>query len=409
MHDGQYAFEKSPNTGGSWNVHNVTDRLISQKLIKEIIIVAIPNMGSERGSEYAHEEIPFTRDLKLETKGLLYEHFIINDLKPYIDRNYRTLTDSDNTALIGSSMGGLVTYNIGFRNPNVFGNLGIMSPFLVTVDYDTLEESKHYKIYPGSKPQKTWVDIGEYEGFILVRHVREFVDTMISQGLEYGKNIVYYNVPGAAHFEADWAERIYMPLIYFFGDIGTQKSVKLFGRKSAGIGGIKVQINAVAEFDSGFKMSDLSANYESSDPFVLEVADDGTIQAKKEGTATVTYKAGRIVESELYTVVHKLSEFVTAKVNVNVPENTPEDLPVKLHRFKLNKVDVGLYEGTFKLYRDSAFAYKISRGDSFVHPIVEQDKSNKDIPYRKFSAPEDIEINCDVENWKENERRPVGE
>ncbi len=71
-------------------------------------------------------------------------------MKPYIDENFRTLTNTENTALIGSSAGGLSTYNIGFRNPEVFGKIGMLSPFFVKVE-DDHSELKLYEMYEGKK------------------------------------------------------------------------------------------------------------------------------------------------------------------------------------------------------------------------------------------------------------------
>ena len=66
----------------------------------------------------------------MKGKGLLYEDFVINDVKPFIDKNFRTMEDRENTALMGASIGGLVTFNIGFRHPEIFSKLAMMSPYL---------------------------------------------------------------------------------------------------------------------------------------------------------------------------------------------------------------------------------------------------------------------------------------
>ena len=137
MHDGQNVFSGSGGMfGGSWEVDLAAERLFGEGVIEEIIIVGIDN-NAERSDEYCHvAPAKFSagrmglRDYEKEKhpKGLLYEHFLIHTVKPYIDKNFRTLADRENTALMGSSLGGLVTYFIGLRNPSVFGKLGIVSP-----------------------------------------------------------------------------------------------------------------------------------------------------------------------------------------------------------------------------------------------------------------------------------------
>lgn len=401
MHDGQYAFKKSENTGGSWNAHLAADKLIAEGKIKEIIIAAVPNMGSERGSEYAHGDVPFLKELKLEAKGLLYEDFLINDLKPFIDRNFRTLTDKADTALLGSSMGGLVTYNIGFRNPDIFGCLGMMSPAFFTLDAETFESTKNYSDYNGKLPLKIWTDIGEYENLMLERHVRKFVDEMLENGFEQGKNLYYYSVPDAAHFEEDWYNRLHDPLIYFFGDVGKPKSVKLAGDKTVGLSGFKNRINAVVEYDSGFTMSDINAKYISDDTSVLKVLNDGTIIPKKEGKAKVTYVSNGMQASDVYTVVKNLPELVDVRVNVKAPEDTPDDKPITLNGWKLNKVGNGHYTANLKVPRNCGITYKIARGSAFPNPSFEQDKNHKDIPFRRFKASDGMTVNVTVESWKD--------
>lgn len=401
MHDGQYAFKKSENTNGSWNAHLVADKLIAEGKIKEIIIVAVPNMGSERGSEYAHGDVPFVKELKLEAKGLLYEDFLINDLKPFIDKNFRALTDSADTALLGSSMGGLVTYNIGFRNPDVFGCLGMMSPAFFTLDTETFELTKNYCDYDGRLPLKIWTDIGEYENLMLERHVRNFVNDMIKKGFEQGKNLYYYSVPDAAHFEADWYNRLHDPLIYFFGNVGNPKSAKLAGGRAVGLKGMKAKINTVVKYDSGFTMSDINGKYITDDESILEVLNDGTIIPKKEGKTKVTYVSNGIEASGVYTVVKDLSEFVNVRVNVKAPEDTPDDKPVTLNGWELEKAGNGRYTANLKVPRNCGITYKIARGSAFPNPSFEQDKNHKDIPFRRFKASDDMTVNVTVESWKD--------
>lgn len=403
MHDGQYAFASSENTGGSWNAHKVADKLIQEGKIKEIIIVAIPNMGNERGSEYAFDGIPFVDALHLKAKGLLYEDFLLNDLKPYIDKNYRTLNDPANTALLGSSMGGLVTYNLGFRNPQVFGNLAMMSPFLVSVNPNGFVETPNYQLYnTDQKPQKIWADIGEYENLLQTSHTRHFVDQMLQKGYRQERNLAYYDVPNGAHFEQDWNERLHAPLLFFFGKIGQRDSVQLCGRKTVGLnGGLQVRANPVVRFDSGFLMSDTDAQYIPEDPNILEISADGTIIPKKDGQTKVTYRSHGLETSAVYTVVENVPKMVNVTVNVNVPKNTPDDQPLTLNEYRLTKVEDGLYTVGICIPTDSGFTFKIARGDAFVNPSVEQDTYKKDIPYRRFKACEDLTINCTVESWKD--------
>lgn len=143
-------------------MHRVADRLISEGLIKPIIIVAVEHKYEDGTSEYFHDLCAYP----IRCVGEQYEHFLIEELKPLIDRRFQTLAKAENTALMGSSAAGIATYNIGLRNPYVFGMLGILSPFFMQVDPYTLKETPQYRLYPLNSGQKIWLDIGGAEGFL---------------------------------------------------------------------------------------------------------------------------------------------------------------------------------------------------------------------------------------------------
>jgi predicted alpha/beta superfamily hydrolase len=124
MHDGQNCF--SPGGAfGSWDADVIGNRLMRQGRMRETIIVAINNTA-DRMSEY----VPTGDTISGNPpgKGAAYAQYIIQNVKAYVDANYRTLPDGHNTALIGSSLGGEITTYIGWNHPTVFGLLGPLSP-----------------------------------------------------------------------------------------------------------------------------------------------------------------------------------------------------------------------------------------------------------------------------------------
>ena len=119
MHDGQNLFDNSIAFAGEWGVDEYLD---STK--KECIVIGIDNGGDERMKEYnAYDNTKFGKG-----KGKLYADFIVQNLKPYIDKNYATLKDKKNTFIAGSSMGGLISYYTALKYPNTFGKVGVFSP-----------------------------------------------------------------------------------------------------------------------------------------------------------------------------------------------------------------------------------------------------------------------------------------
>lgn len=397
MHDGQNVFQPARGTGESWDLHKAADRLISEGRMKEIIIVAIMNKGTNRASEYLHYKDPSGMlPFNVECKGELYEDFLINDLKPYIEANFRALTDGENNVLMGASMGGFVSYNIGLRNPNVFGKIGILSPYVTELNLNTLEETPFYKTYEGKRPIKIWLDIGEAEGLFMVRHAREMADKLLEQGYEYGSEICYYHVPDAGHSERFWAERIHAPLLYFFGVIGKPVSIHLNGRNVVGLTGMTVRTNLLIQYDSGFAMSDLKGKYIIDNPEIMEISEDGTIIPKAEGTTKVTCISGEMKVSREYTVIKELSENVSVTINVNVPVDSPEYDSIYAHGLKIINTGNRQYKGKFILPRDIAFNFKIAKGGE----AIETDINGGDIEWRSFKASEDMELNYTVEKWK---------
>lgn len=128
MHDGQNLFDEFTAGYGEWGVDECLDSLI-KKGKKACIVIAIDN-GPKRLNEYN----PFYFEKFGKGEGEAYLNFIVETLKPFIDKNYRTLKNKENTIIAGSSMGGLISYYAFLKYPNVFGKAGIFSPAFWTAD-----------------------------------------------------------------------------------------------------------------------------------------------------------------------------------------------------------------------------------------------------------------------------------
>lgn len=122
MLDGQNLFDASTSYAGEWEVDETLNKIF-QKTGKGFIVVGIENAGMERMNEYT----PWSNEKYGGGKGDLFINFVVNTLKPYIDSAYRTKTNAKNTALIGSSLGGLISYYGGLNYPKVFGKIGAIS------------------------------------------------------------------------------------------------------------------------------------------------------------------------------------------------------------------------------------------------------------------------------------------
>jgi predicted alpha/beta superfamily hydrolase len=200
MHDGQNIMNpKTAYIGIDWQIDETVTRLIKAGEMQEIIIVGIYNTP-ERLEEYSDS-----------AKGKNYMKFVVEQLKPFIDKYYRTKSDSEYTATIGSSMGGLISFLLAWNYPDVFGKAACMSSSFY---YDGDKAIEMVKDYTGEKKKiKIYIDHGE-DG--LPRGQRMFCE-LSQKGYLIGTDIDYYYSPGADHTETEWARRLQRPLLFFFG------------------------------------------------------------------------------------------------------------------------------------------------------------------------------------------------
>src|SRR5215510_10625483 len=139
LHDGQNVFDAATAFAGvEWGVDETAQRLIHRKMIEPLIIVAVANIGEERVHEYA--PTPAIIEPRKHSRGLacIYGQFLIEELKPFIDRKYRTKPEAEFTGLGGSSLGGLATLAIGVIFSDTFRRLMVMSPSVWWDDFAIL-------------------------------------------------------------------------------------------------------------------------------------------------------------------------------------------------------------------------------------------------------------------------------
>jgi predicted alpha/beta superfamily hydrolase len=152
MHDGQNLFNPSTSFSGyDWKVDETISNLISKKLINETIVVGIYNTR-DRLKEYN----------LFHLQGSKYALFLINELKKYIDENYRTLSGYSHTAVMGSSMGGLCSFQLLMNYPEIFGKAACMSNSFWIDDRAIFQFIKSHNV---PDYDKLYIDCGlkEYE------------------------------------------------------------------------------------------------------------------------------------------------------------------------------------------------------------------------------------------------------
>jgi predicted alpha/beta superfamily hydrolase len=213
MHDGQNLFD--PRTsfikGQHWRVGETAGAMILAGVIAPLIVVGIENAGERRIDEYTP-----TRDAERDRGGQAdhYGKMILTELKPRIDRDYRTLGDPAHTAVAGSSLGGLVSLHLGLKHPQAFGRLAVLSPSVWWDDRVILQTVESF--HSETRPQ-IWLDVGTGEGDEALRSVRQLAETLRRKGWRDGQDLHYAEIPGAGHHEGAWAARIGEVLQFLFG------------------------------------------------------------------------------------------------------------------------------------------------------------------------------------------------
>lgn len=123
MHDGQNLFDAVYGPFGEWNIDGSMDSLFNV-FSPTAIIVGIDHGGNDRLNEYS----PWVNTSYGGGEGEAYADFIVSTLKPFIDNNFKTLPGREYTAIMGSSMGGLISYYAAMKYQDIFSKAGIFSP-----------------------------------------------------------------------------------------------------------------------------------------------------------------------------------------------------------------------------------------------------------------------------------------
>ena len=217
MHDGQNLFDGATSfiPGQEWRVDETAERLIAAGKIEPLIIVGVYNT-KDRIDEYTPAA---DAKYKLGGKADLYGRMLVEELKPFIDSQYRTKRDAKHTGLAGSSLGGLASLYLALKYPNVFGRAGVVSPSVWFAGKNIV----HYvEALPKKRNVRLWIDMGTKEGRTPEEaqqsddDARLLRDALVKKGWRIGKDLSYFEAEGAEHNEAAWAARVEPILTFLF-------------------------------------------------------------------------------------------------------------------------------------------------------------------------------------------------
>ncbi len=209
MHDGQNLVDPSTSIFGiDWQIDETADSLVRNNIIQPFILVGIYNTP-DRSAEYLQSDT-----------SQAYMKYLVEELKPFIDNNYRTLPDRNNTAVAGSSAGGLISFMLAWEYENIFSKVACLSPALKVegtnrkIDY--VAEVRKDK---GNKKRVTiYFDNGTVG---LEKKLQPGIDEMISalqiKRFELDNDLFFYKDIDATHSEMAWSKKVNRFLKLFFG------------------------------------------------------------------------------------------------------------------------------------------------------------------------------------------------
>jgi predicted alpha/beta superfamily hydrolase len=234
MHDGQMLFDSTQTWNKKeWLADEIFSKLIAEKKIEPCIIVAIWNTP-ERITEYFPNKVFTQLEPEIQetisdkfgngkpANGDNYLKFITSELKPYIDSHYSTLTEKENTMIMGSSMGGLISIYAISEYPGVFGGAACMSTAwfsFIEPNYAIPSATFEYlkKNLPSPANHKIYFDYGTGESDKPYELTQSFID-LIAKGKGYTENNYKSMVFGkAVHDEIAWSRRLDIPLLFLLG------------------------------------------------------------------------------------------------------------------------------------------------------------------------------------------------
>ncbi|MEN9978488.1 MAG: hypothetical protein RLZZ569_1113 [Bacteroidota bacterium] len=238
MHDGKALFDSTIMWNKQeWQVDETMQRLINSKKIKNTIVVGIWNGDAKRHAEYFPEK-PF-KSLSKSSQDSLYQlnrdpqtrmfadtiqsdnylKFLVNELKPYIDKTYSTFVDKENTFIAGASMGGLISLYALCEYPDIFGGAACLSthwPGVFSVENNPIPEAfysyieQHLAIF---NTHKIYFDYGDQTLDALYAPFQKYVNSLfMHKGKVSKRNFQSRFFPGENHSEKSWSKRFEIPL-----------------------------------------------------------------------------------------------------------------------------------------------------------------------------------------------------
>jgi len=211
MHDGQNLFDEQTSFSGEWEVDESLNSLADDG-IRVPIVIGVDNGGAERINELT----PWVNEEYGGGDGDLYIDFIVETLKPYVDENYRTQTGRESTGIMGSSLGGLISFYGAHKYQEVFSKAGIFSPsywfsdsvWLFTSEMGKQENMKFYQMAGGQ------------ESSTMIPNMQAMNDSLSNLGFA-SQELFIKEMPNGQHNETLWRSQFSEAYLWLFSNYAT--------------------------------------------------------------------------------------------------------------------------------------------------------------------------------------------
>ncbi len=339
MHDGQNLFDDAAAAfGTAWEVDDVIDAVTASGAIAPHIVVAIDSTP-ERLDDYTPT---FDADQGAGGKGDAYADFLALALKPVVDAQFRTRCGREHTAVLGSSLGGLVSLHIGHRHPDIVGRVGAVSPSLWWDGGAAASTYQQWAATASSLPYRIWIDAGGAEGWdpdqpglgSMVSNARLLRSALLGAGMHFPGDLGYLEEPSASHDEASWERRLPSILSYLLRDpqapltsSPSAATVKTFGpftwSQAPAMATLQILID-------GIRLSPPSDAVGWSSTPEVTVGGQGWVSFVGPGLATVTGTYLGVSHSRTLPSVPQDGSLVAVAIRVQGPLGTPESATLRL-------------------------------------------------------------------------------
>lgn len=239
MHDGQMLFDANQTWNKQeWGVDETISKLIKEGKIQNVIVVGIYNSVETRHPEYFPQK-PFEslteKEKAIVTEVLvqkgrisetfqpfsdLYLQFLVEEVKPFIDKTYSTRKDQANTFIAGSSMGGLISLYAICEYPEVFGGAACLSthwPGIFHTENNPIPEAFYTYLkakLPQPETHKIYFDYGTATLDALYEPLQKKVDEIMTSKNFSSKQWTTLKFEGEEHTENAWKNRLSIPLLF---------------------------------------------------------------------------------------------------------------------------------------------------------------------------------------------------